>query len=138
MALFIRKRADKSGDQPLDGQAWPLAHVELTTPDGRRAELDEAPAEHNFADTLVAAGMTEGWIEVVNPRAAVTSTARGSYSRNPVVTGDELVLHLDQGDLRYEVLEHPGRYEQAGEGEDAGTVDVEHHEYRCRLVKGKR
>lgn len=119
--LQLRKRADKTGDEPKDGGAWPLARVEL---------VGAAPKDHSFADTFVARAIADGYLELTNPRVTSTATTK-PYSRGPVVTGDEIVLHLHGGDLRYRVLEHPGRYPEQG-GDDRET-----HEYRCRLVKGK-
>ncbi len=116
--LELRKRADKSGPAPdLEaGESWPLARVEL---------VGEAPAQHNFADSFVARAIADGYLEFENARVA---TPEG-YARNPVLTGDAIVLHLSTGDLRYEVLEHPGRYVDPDEPSGYRVT----HEYRCRL-----
>lgn len=127
--LQLRKRADKSGDPPAEGEAWPLSHVEL---------VGDAPREHNFADTVIGRYMADGFAEFVTPRLAATEATgedgvTRAYSRNPVLTGDEIVLHLEGGDLRYRVTEHPGRY--ADENEPGGVRET--HEYRTTLVRGK-
>lgn len=101
-------------------EPWPLASVEL---------VGDAPAKHNFADSFVARAMQDGYLELANPRAEATEVDGVSYERSPVMTGDEIVLHLANGDVRYKVLEPPGRYR-----DDDGSVRVS-HEYRCRLVK---
>lgn len=108
--LELRIRADKTGDPPEDGGRWPLSHVEI---------VGDAPLLHNFADSFVGKAMADGYLEFEGMAAAVTE----GYSRNPVITGDVIVLRLATGDLRYEVIEHPGRY-----------GDEVHHEYRCRLA----
>jgi hypothetical protein len=82
----------------------------------------EAPAEHNFADCYVIRALREGYLEFEGLRPHVSDDP---YPRDPVVTGDAIVLHLSGGDLRYEVLECPGRY-----------GDRVSHEYRCRLEAG--
>lgn len=130
--LELHKIADKSGDQPPthpetilleDGsevphpqagqitEPWPLSHVEL---------VGEAPADHNFADTFIARAMGDGYLEFTD-MAVVQSDG---YGRNPVLTGSEIVLHVADGDLRYRVLEPPGKY-----GERVSN------EYRCELVE---
>jgi hypothetical protein len=120
--LSLRKRADKTGEPPPDGEAWPLRHVEL---------VGDAPKDHNFADTFVTRALTDGYLSFKNPRGVASDAGGVPYSRNPVVTGDEIVLALKGGKLRYRVLEPPGRYEDKD-----GTVR-ESHEYRCRLIGGK-
>lgn len=112
--LELRKRADRSGEPPAEGEPWPLASVEL---------VGKAPAVHNFADQFVARAIGDGYLEFENAGVAMTP----GYERNPVVAGSAIVLHLAAGDLIYDVLEHPGRYERSD-----GTVEV-HHEYRCKL-----
>lgn len=139
--LTLRKRADRSkgervvrfdeetGERKLvnpatpgtDHEPWPLAGVEL---------VGDAPKQHNFADSFVARALRDGYLEFKNPRAEVTEVDGVQYSRNPVVTGDEIVLNLATGKLRYRVVEPPGRYRDKD-----GSVR-ESHEYRCRLVKG--
>lgn len=121
--LHLRKRADR--EKPLKDGVYALKHVEL---------VGDAPRLHNFADTFVQRASAEGWLEFKNPRAASTETTiegrdpeTKTYSRGLVMTGDEIVLKLKGRDLRYTVLEHPGRYKD-------GDSDRETHEYRCRLV----
>ena len=117
--LELRKRADKTGPEPPAGEPWPLAGVEL---------VGEAPKSHNFADTFVARAMQDGYLEFEEMSIAATE----GYGRNPVVTGTAIVLHLAGGDLIYEVGEHPGRYDDAGEPSGKRVT----HEYRCKLRKG--
>lgn len=121
--IEFRKRADKSGERLADG-SWPLAGVELV------GELDDW---HGFADTFVARAHRDGWLEFENPTIASTEVGGIPYDRDPVVTGDVIVLKLAGGDVRYRVLEHPGRYLEA----DGKTHRVT-HEYACELVKGKK
>lgn len=118
--LELRKRADKTGKEPPDGEAWPLKHVEL---------VGKAPTRHNFADTFVARALEDGYLSFKNARATSTT----GYDRDPVVTGDEIVLSLKGNKLRYKVLEHPGRYSDNDEPSGFRVT----HEYRCRLVKGR-
>jgi hypothetical protein len=84
--LEIRKRADKTGPAPPDGTPWPLAGVELaSTP----------PKEHALSDVFVAQGLAEGWI----------SLGQG-----------KLTLHFtNHDDVVYDIVEAPGRYEDADE-----------------------
>lgn len=105
----------------FDHEPWPLKHAEL---------VGDAPAEHGFADTAVARYMQDGFLTFKNMRAVFVEAGGKPYSRNPVLTGDEIVLDLKGKKLRYKVLEHPGRYE-----DDDGTVR-ETHEYTTKLVKG--
>lgn len=123
--LELRIRADKTGE-PDGGGRWPIASVAL---------VGDAPREHNFADTFVSRALADGYLEIVNPRAVSAQVPAGvqPYERDPVVTGDEIVLHLASGDLRYRVREHPGKF--ADEDEPSGWRVS--HEYRCRLVKGE-
>jgi hypothetical protein len=108
---------DTPGD---DHEPWPLDRVEL---------VGDAPKDHNFADSFVARASQDGYLEFTKPRVVSTEVDGKAYERNPVVTGDEIVLHLASGDLRYKVVEHPGRYR-----EDDGTHRVT-HEYVTRLVR---
>lgn len=136
--MELRKLADKRGPEPPRNipdeagnlpdpsrphgallQSWPLAGVVLVGP---------APTEHNFSDAFVARAMEDGYLELEGMRLAWTE----GYERNPVLTGDAIVLHLQGGDLRYEVLEHPGRYDDAAEPSGKRVS----HEYRCRLAQG--
>lgn len=112
-AKKLNRLASEEGlPEPYDKvHVWPLAGVEL---------VGDAPADHNFADILVGRAVAEGWAEFVNPTVVTTD----GYERNPVVTGDQIVLHLDTGDLTYDIVDHPGRFD--------GEV---HHEYRCKLAK---
>lgn len=123
--LKLRKRADKTGGEEsraADG-SWPLAGVEL---------VDDAPADHAFADTFVARAIRDGYLTFDEQTVATTDVDGVPYDRDPVVTGSTIVLHLTTGELRYRVLEHPGRYRDPD-----GSVRVS-HEYRCKLErKGK-
>jgi hypothetical protein len=124
--LELRKRADKTGDAP-GPRGWPITHVEL---------VGDAPKEHNFADKFVSKALADGYLEFTNPRARASAVDNGvdPYDRDPVITGDQIVLHLADGDLVYDVLEAPGKYRD--EGEPSGWRVS--HEYRCRLAgKGK-
>lgn len=113
--LELRKRADKSGDEPEPGTAWPLQHVEVT---------GDLPAKHNFADTFVARAIHEGYLSVENMRIGTTV----NYDRDPVITGDAFILHLVDGDVRYRIIDHPGRY-----ADPDGGPDIVIHEYTCEL-----
>lgn len=117
--LELRIEADTSGgEESKDSEGrWPIAHVEV---------VGDPPQHHNFADSIVAKGMERGFISFEGLRVE-TSTG---YSRNPVVTGDVLVLHTKGKKLRYEIKERPGRYDDTPEDEPPR----EHHEYVCRLV----
>lgn len=115
--LELRIRADKSGKQDGDGR-WPIAGVEL---------VNDAPKEHNFADSFVSRALADGYLEFEDQE---TSNSDG-YDRNPVISGSHIVLKLVSGDLRYKVLEAPGRY--SDEDEESGYRVS--HEYRARLVK---
>lgn len=120
--LQLRIRADKTGDGP----PWPLASVEL---------VGDAPRDHNFADSFVTKGLAGQYLSFTNPRpvASVLPADVSPYERDPVITGDEIVLHLASGELRYKVLEHPGKH--ADESEHSGWRVS--HEYRCRLIRTK-
>lgn len=122
--LQLRKRADKTGEQDENG-TWPLAHVEL---------VGEAPKEHNFADTFVARALADGYLSFKNARATSSAVPPGvePYGRDPVITGDEIVLKVKPKQLRYKVLEAPGKYPDPDE-ESGWRVS---HEYRCNLVGG--
>lgn len=145
--LTLRKIADRSGAEPPRNKAvgvnddgspklenpalpydallepWPLAGVELQ---------GEAPRDHSFADTFVARASSDGYLSFEGMRMASTEVDGVAYDRDPVVTGDAIVLDLTTGPLRYRVLEHPGRYKRAD-----GRVEVV-HEYRCVLEPGKK
>ena len=101
----------------FDHEPWPLKHVEL---------VGDAPDKHNFSDTVVAKYMQDGFLTIKNMRLATTE----NYERNPVITGDEFVLDLRGGKLRYKILQHPGRYND-GDGEYVT------HEYTCERIGGK-
>ena len=122
--LELRKRADRAGE-PDEHGTWPLEAVEL---------VGDAPRDHNFSDAFVARALADGYLELAEPRASSSKLPPDveTYSRDPVISGKEIVLHLADGDLRYKVLEHPGKY--ADENEPSGFRVT--HEYRCRLVKG--
>ena len=123
--LQLRIRADKTGEQPESGR-WPVDRVELAA---------EAPKDHNFADTFVARALADGYLEFENPRAVTSPVPEGvePYDRDPVITGDAIILRLHGGDLHYRVLEPPGKY--ADEAEPSGWRVS--HEYQCRLARKK-
>jgi hypothetical protein len=112
VARSLNKAAKEAGVRPpyREVETYPLKHVEL---------VGDAPAEHNFASSFVARAMGEGWL----------SLARG-----------EIVLHLEGGDLRYTVVEPPGRYPtgKTVEGPDGEPIDEIRvsDEFVCEL-KGK-
>lgn len=135
--LELRVRADKSGDplrteyrnaknqtvlNPPPGSdlrevpIWPTDGVEIK---------GEAPEYHNFADALVSRGITEGWLEIDG--LALHSTE--GYERNPVVTGDAIVLKTPSGDVRYRINEAPGKYDDDNEPSGKRVSN----EYACRL-----
>jgi len=128
-----RNHPDKTGALPSDElpagallEPWPLDRVEL---------VGDPPAEHNFSDSFVARALADGYLEFTNPRAASSPVPPGvsAYPRDPVITGDEIVLHLHGGPLRYTILEPPGKYPD--DTEPSGWRVS--HEYRCRLAKAK-
>lgn len=148
--LQLRKLADRSGPEPARNKAtgvdddgnpilenprlahgallepWPLAGVEL---------IGDPPTEHNFADTYVARALSDGYLTIENARPHASPVPPGvqPYDRDPVLTGDEIVIKLVDGDLRYRILECPGKYPD--ESEFSGWRVS--HEYRCKLAKGK-
>lgn len=119
--LHLVKHADRSGDQ-LDDGSWPLSHVEL---------IGDPPAVWGAADTFVARAAADGYLRFENMRIGTSEAGGVPYPRDPVITGDSIVLELEGGDLRYRVVEHPGRYLEA----DGSIREV--HEYQCELVTGK-
>lgn len=146
--LQLRKLADKSGPEPPRNKAigvddegnpilenpqlehgaylesWPFAGVELLAP---------APAEHNFADKTVARAMGDGYLTIKKPRPHSSPVPPGvqPYERDPVLTGDEIVILTSSGKLRYRILECPGKYPD--ESECSGWRVS--HEYRCELIE---
>ncbi len=117
----VRKHADRSGELNEDG-SWPLSHVSI---------VGDPEVEWGVSDTYVAKAVQEGWLSFENPTVLTTEVDGIAYSRGPVLTGSEVVLDVEGGELRYEVLEAPGRYR-----DPAGGVYVT-HEYKLRLRKGK-
>lgn len=113
--------ADKSGDRNPDG-SWPIASVVV---DGN------APAEHGFADTFVARALAAGYLSVENMQVVSTEVDGVAYDRNPVITGDAIVLDVEGGPLRYRIVRHPGRYQLAD-----GSHEVI-HEYETVLDQPK-
>lgn len=122
--LELRIRADKTGSRTADGP-WPIAGVEI---------VGKSPRDHNWADTRVWDGLKRGYITFENQRADVTSvTVDGEekpYPRGAVVTGDYLVLHTADGEVRWKVSESPGIYED--DSVEAGYRIS--HEYKTRRV----
>lgn len=112
--------AERAGiDPPIRRvEQWPLSHVEL---------VGDVPDEHGFSDTLVARGLQEGWI-TFRPEPTLQHTAR--YERGAVVTGEELVVHAKPKDVRFRVVEAPGRYPDPDE--PAGYRVT--HEYRLERI----
>ena len=53
MSLQLRKLADRSGDPPPEGEAWPLAGVTIT---------GDPPEIHQFATSFVTRAAAEGWL----------------------------------------------------------------------------
>lgn len=88
---------------------WPMAGIEL---------VGDAPELHNFSDTFVGKAVADGYLSFENMSVHATE----GYERNPVVTGDAIVLQLDNVRLRYGIMQPPGKYE-----------DETHNEYRCLL-----
>lgn len=108
-SLIIRKRADKSGQTPPEGEAWPLAHVEL---------VSEPPAKWFFSPDFVNSGVREGWITfegspiayAAHPDPGGPAASVGEQTlRTP---GDTIVLHLkaangDDQTIRYRITDPP-------------------------------
>ncbi len=120
----VEQRLVNPATEGYDHEPWPLSHAEL---------IGDAPEKHNFSDTVLAQYLQDDIAELKNPRLANTSVNGTAYSRNPVLTGDEIVLKLKGKKLRYKVLEHPGRYQDDSEA----SGQRETHEYSCELVGGK-
>jgi len=125
-SLQIRKRGDKSVEAQRDSsgrllESYPLGGVDLMT----------TPEDASFSEAFVARESVLGWLELGGARPVTQnwetqSGQRGTWSG---VHADTITLHTLSGDVVYDVVENPGRTDDANEG--AG-YRVE-HQYRCKL-----
>lgn len=136
--MQIRKRADKTVAPTVttslivDPDSGEKFEVEEATYPFASAELiGEAPSEWLPSGTIIGRYLADGFVTFEGLRVSVTEAGGKPYGRNPVLTGDVLVLDLTTGKLRYRVLECPGRYQDPD-----GSVRVT-HAYRLELIEGK-
>lgn len=130
--LVLRKRADKSGPEPAQGQPWPLLHVELLSP---------APVQWGFSSQYVDAAIADGWMTWAgDPLDHEVEPDPGGQFKNLGrqtlhFPGDRLVLELkdEHGadiEIVYRITDPP---EPPGfrDAKDGTTT----HDYTVELVK---
>lgn len=98
--LQLRKRADKSGDEPnfKKGESWPLAGVQL---------LADPPKTHSFSVEFVGRATAEGWMSI----------ERGT-----------IILHTDGSDVVYRIVRPPGQYNS--DDKPATQEQIENKDFR--------
>jgi hypothetical protein len=90
-SLLLHKRADYSGSEPPEGEAWPLSHVELQS---------EPPAEHRFSEEFVDQNTKLGWIEYAGEPLSYEvypdpeGPLKHASSMTMKLPGDRLVLRV--------------------------------------------
>jgi hypothetical protein len=130
-SLQIRKRGDKTVRRERDDRGkllepYPLAGVDLIT----------TPEAAAFSESFVASESQLGWLELVGSRFVSQDwvTASGSPGTWRGIHADAIVLHTLAGTVEYDVIENPGRVEDASH--PAG-YRVE-HQFTCILSKAPK
>lgn len=141
--LTIRKLADTSGGERVkmfdertgqpklvnpatpgtEHEPWPLAGVQI---------MGEIPDEVTVPTSWVDRGVTEGWLELVNPRTVVRPAGpRQSVLNSTTNGGPHVFVHADAivvktlaGDVRYRVAHQPDKYADPGDDTTPVTPDV--------------
>lgn len=95
MKVFeLRKRADKSGPAPAEGESWPLARVEFS---------GDLPETWEFSEDFVKQGVAEGWISYAGAPLSyvLNGDPLGEFAvfatQEARLPGDRLVLDLFNG-----------------------------------------
>lgn len=135
-SLEVHIRADKSGPEPAPGEAWPLSHVELSTP------LDEVPEQWGFSSQYVDKAVELGWMQWAGDPMDhdVEPDPGGQFKQMGKQTlhfpGDRLVLKLkspaDGSDIElvYRVTDPPEPHGFRDAKDGTAT-----HDYTVELVK---
>lgn len=117
--LSVRKLADKSGaveqyDHSTretrlvnpNGGAWPLLGV---------AFIETPPKNARIPMSWVSRGIREGWIKTEGDRAVKALGAPPQGKGQHVFFNTDYIIILDvEGPTRYEVVQQPGKYDDAG------------------------
>jgi hypothetical protein len=125
--LSVKKLADKTDGErvtrfdPETGQPkpWPFAGLEI---------IGDPPERTQVASKFVTRGQAEGWIEVINPRMVHRP---GGPPEEPwrvthtFMQADAIVFKCVEGDVRYEVVHQPDKYDDQKDSDDETLVTDE-------------
>ena len=96
-------------------EPWPFAGI----------HLEQAPDETALSVSYVDAAVQEGWMERVGERLVRRPAGppdRPTRAFHTLVQCDALIIHTDEGDVKYWVTHQPDKY--ADDGEDSYDDDT--------------